>query len=61
MTVGAGRRGATLDGAQFCFGVVHPDDVAEDRIDVDEEEYRSNAMTVATAIGAGTKLGRATP
>ena len=34
---------------------------ANHRIDVDEE-YRSNAMTVATsAIGAGTKLGRATP
>jgi hypothetical protein len=32
------------------------------RINADEEEYRSNAMTVAArAIGAGTKLGRATP
>ena len=32
------------------------------RIDVDEEEHRSNAMTVATsAIGAGTEIGRVTP
>ena len=32
------------------------------RIDVDEEEYRSDAMTVATsAIGADTEIGRATP
>jgi putative transposase len=35
---------------------------ANHRIDVDKEAYRSNAMTVAaSAIGAGTKLGRATP
>ena len=32
------------------------------RIDVDEEEYRSDAMTVATsAIGADTQIGRVTP
>ena len=32
------------------------------RFDVDEEEHRSDAMTVATsATGAGTKIGRATP
>ena len=32
------------------------------RMDVDEEEHRSDAMTVATsAIGAGTEIGRATP
>jgi putative transposase len=35
---------------------------ANHRIDVDKEESRSNAMTVAPrAIGAGTKLSRATP
>ena len=32
------------------------------RIDVDEEEGRGDAMTVApSAIGAGTEIGRATP
>ncbi len=32
------------------------------RVDVDKEEHKSNAMTVATsAIGAGTEIGRATP
>ena len=32
------------------------------RIDVDEQEYGSDAMTVApSAIGAGTEIGRATP
>jgi putative transposase len=32
------------------------------RINVDEEEHRSDAMTVATsAIGAGREIGRATP
>ena len=32
------------------------------RIAVDEEEHRSDAMTVATsAIGAGTDFGQATP
>ena len=35
---------------------------ANHRIDVDEEDDRSDVMTVAPrAIGAGTKLGRATP
>ena len=35
---------------------------ANNSIDVDEEEDRSDAMTVATsAIGAGTEIGRATP
>ena len=35
---------------------------ANHRIEVDEEEGRSNAMTVATsAIGAETEIGRATP
>ena len=35
---------------------------ANHRIDVDEEEESSDAMTVATnAIGAGTEIGRATP
>ena len=35
---------------------------ANHRIDVDEEEDRSDAMTVAPgAIGAGTEIGRATP
>src|SRR5947199_1137516 len=35
---------------------------ANHRIDVDEEEDRSDAMTVAmSAIGAGTEIGRATP
>jgi putative transposase len=33
-----------------------------DRIDVDEEEYRSDAMAVAmSAIGADAEIGRATP
>lgn len=33
-----------------------------DRMDIDEEEHRSDAMTVATrAIGVGTEIGRATP
>jgi MobA/MobL family/Integrase core domain len=32
------------------------------KIDIDEEEHKSNAMTVAPgAIGAGTEIGRATP
>jgi Integrase core domain len=32
------------------------------RIEVDEEEHRSDAITVATsAIGAGTEIGQATP
>jgi hypothetical protein len=31
-------------------------------MDIDEEEHRSDAMTVATlAIGVGTEIGRATP
>jgi hypothetical protein len=33
-----------------------------DRMDIDEEEHRSGAMTVAMrAIGVGTEIGRATP
>jgi hypothetical protein len=32
------------------------------KMDIDEEEHRSDAMTVATlAIGVGTEIGRATP
>ena len=35
---------------------------ANHRMDVDEEAYRSDAMTVATsAIGADTQIGRVTP
>jgi hypothetical protein len=39
-----------------------PGTTANHRINGDEQEYRSNAMTIATStIGAGTKLSRATP
>ena len=35
---------------------------ANHRIEVDEKEYSSDAVTVATrAMGAGTEIGRATP
>ena len=44
------------------FAHIPTDTTTNHRIDVDEEEYRSDAMTVATrAIGADTEIGRATP
>jgi hypothetical protein len=53
-------RSASPTGCAFAH--IPTGSTANHRIDVDEEKYRSNAMTVATsAIGAGTKLGRAKP
>ena len=44
------------------FAHIPTGSTTNDRIDVDEEEYRSDAMTVAmSAIGADTEIGRATP
>jgi hypothetical protein len=41
---------------------LHTGTTAHNRIDVDEEDYRSDVMTVApSTIGAGIKIGRVTP
>src|SRR5438128_4207695 len=54
-----GRSAAPTGGA---FAHIPTGTAANHRIDVDEEEDRSDAMTVAmTAIGAGTEMGRAPP
>jgi putative transposase len=54
-----GRSAAPTGGA---FAHIPTGTAANHRIDVDEEEDRSDAMTVAmSAIGAGTEIGRATP
>ena len=49
-------------GKMLAFAHIPTGTAANHRIDVDEEEDRSDAMTVAmSAIGAGTEIGRATP
>jgi len=55
-----GRRSASPTG--YAFAYIPTGTTANHRINVDEEEHRSNAMSVATsAIGAGREIGRATP
>jgi hypothetical protein len=54
-----GRSASPTGGA---FAHISTGTTANHRIEVDEEEDRSDAMTVAPgAIGAGTEIGRATP
>jgi hypothetical protein len=46
----------------FAFAHIPTGTTTNHRIDVDEKEERSDAITVATsATGAGTEIGRATP
>jgi len=53
-------RSASPTGSAFAH--IPTGTTANHRINVDEEEHRSDAMTVATsAIGAGREIGRATP
>jgi putative transposase len=53
-------RSASPTGCAFAH--IPTDTTANYRIDIDEEEDRSDAMTIASgAIGAGTEIGRATP
>ena len=53
-------RSASPTGCAFAH--IPTGSTSNDRIGVDEEEYRSDAMTVAmSAIGADTEIGRATP
>ena len=53
-------RSASPTGSAFAH--IPTGTAANHRINVDEEEHRSDAMTVATsAIGAGREIGRATP
>src|SRR5437763_13642719 len=53
-------RAASPTGSAFAH--IPTGTTANHRINVDEEEHRSDAMTVATsAIGAGREIGRATP
>ena len=55
-------RASSEGGEMLAFAHITTGTTANHRIDVDEEEDRSDAMTVATsAIGAGTQIGRATP
>jgi putative transposase len=55
-----GGRSASPTG--YAFAHIPTGTTTNQRFDVDEEEDRSDAMTVATsATGAGTKIGRATP
>jgi putative transposase len=56
---GCGRSASPTGSA---FAHIPTDTTANHRINVDEEEHRSDAMSVATrAIGAGREIGRATP
>jgi putative transposase len=53
-------RSASPTGSAFAH--IPTGTTANHRINVDEEEHKSDAMTVATsAIGAGREIGRATP
>ncbi len=55
-----GGRSASPTGCAFAH--IPTGTTANHRINVDEEEHRSDAMTAATsAIGAGREIGRATP
>ena len=55
-----GGRSASPTG--YAFAYIPTGTTANHRINVDEEEHRSNAMSVATsAIGAGREIVRATP
>jgi len=55
-----GRSASPTGGSAFAH--IPTGTTANHRINVDEEEHRSDAMTVATsAIGAGREIGRATP
>ena len=63
-TTSSGHGGQSVNTTYSAIRILHiPTGItANHRINVDEEEHRSDAMTVATsAIGAGREIGRATP